>query len=191
MKKSNSLAQRKKMIVESTLKEISDARCEFDAEDEMMQWIDGQFENPASPLSKLFSTSHLDRTKPENWKWLLWVLAEAHYSEGRGQSKSVWPEQDELRLLKDAADIRERSLISNGKRLSLSSICVMLGKKEPYSTLKTGLKKGSKRKPGSLTTQLKQTIKKYELLLTWPTIAEDTFGDTDDIRKTLAILWRN
>jgi len=190
MSKSKSLAQRNKMIVESTLKDISDGRCVFESGDKMMQWIDGQFEDPATPLSKLFSIGHLDHTKPENWKWLLWVLAEVHYSEGRGQNNIVWPERDELKLLKDAAELRERCLINDGKRLSLSSICGVLVKDEPYRTLKTGQKKGSKRKPGSLTTQLKQTIKKYRLILTRPTIAEDIF-DAGEIRKILTVLARN
>jgi hypothetical protein len=188
MSKSKSLAQRKKMIVESTLKDISDGDCTFEAGDEMMQWIDGQFEDPVTPLSKLFSKSHLDHTKPENWKWWLWVLAEVHYLEGRGQNNVVWPEQDEVKLLKDAAELREQCLINDGKRLSLASICDVLVKDEPYRTLKTGRKKGSKREPGSLTTQLKNTIKKYRLILSRPTIAEDMFGDAHDIRKYLAVL---
>jgi hypothetical protein len=183
-----SLTNRKKKLVVDTLADISNDRTTFEAGDEMMDWIDGQFEDPATPLSKLFSLSGLDHIKPENWKWLLWVMADVHYFDGRGH-KSVWPDAKERYLLDKAAELREKRFLEDGKRLSLGDICNELVKRKEFRR-KTGRYPGSKLTPGALTTQLKLTIKKYKLILTMPTIAADMLNNVAETAAILASLGR-
>jgi hypothetical protein len=156
-----SLDRYKRERVAEALEELKDISASFEPGDEMMTWIDGQFETSASPLSKLFSESGLDRSKFESWKWLLWVLAHYHYQTNRDREELQFPEKRERQLLKDAADVREREGAS-GKRLHLTEVARKLKEKEGW---KTKTQEGKEKEVRGKTKQLRDTAAKYRKLI--------------------------
>jgi len=174
-----SLDRYKHRNVEQTLKEISHReRRGFKPSDQIIKWIDAQFEEAKSPLSKLFARSRLDNRRFANWKFLLWVLADSHYQSKR-RTKLEFPEKRDFDLLVAAAKIRTRRYAEIGQRLTIPEIAERLKatKKFGQKTVQ-GNKQG--REAAGIATQLKETAAKYRRLLKRPTMVfEDEFTSED------------